>query len=328
VLRALLAAAALLGGDPSPAERFAALLVGEETAAPAAAPPPKAEEIPKPPPARTSPEAAAVLARAAARQGTAAHVGPKAPTRFQAFFPVVEIRGDDGGGSLSDVTESFALPPAGSKEGARFRSAYRAEGERQILGHNGRFGWRWTETEGTHAFTDPDADAADIREVEDRRRFLRLALRIFFLGNLVEHGPAVVLGADETRAFPTGKEGKSTPPVACRVLERAAAPDEGEPALRIYLDAKTLDPVAVALLPAKPEDPTWLLTLSVTPGLTDLKVPEGVRVPDWLELFEVPAAKDGKPAVRVRAGLQTLTVDPAAVPDDLFKAPKATKPTK
>jgi hypothetical protein len=304
--------------------RFSVLLAVEEPPAPAAAPPAKAEDPPKPPPARTSPEAAAVLAQAAARQGTSAHVGAKAPTRFQAFFPIVEIRGDDGGGSLSDVTESFALPPAGSKEGARFRSEYRAEGEKQILGHNGRFGWRWTEKEGSHAFVDAKADAADIREVEDRRRFLRLALRIFFLGNLAGDGPAVILAPDETRSFPTGKEGKSTPPVACRVLERAAVPEEEEPALRIYLDAKTLDPVAVALLPAKPEDPTWLLALSMTPDLTDLRVPEGVRVPDWLELFEVPAAKDGKPAVRVRAGLQTLTIDPAAVPDDLFRIPPRT----
>ena len=292
--------------------------------------PPKEEpkkEVPPPapPPPKTSPEAKELLQKAAKRQGTDGLVGGLAPTRFQAVFATVLVYGESG--TKAEFTESFALPAPGGKE-ARMRSSVVADGKWIILGHNGRFGWMWTRDmkageEQVKRFTDREKDAEDIKDIDSRRRMLRLALRVFLLGEMAEAPLPVRLLPDEERSIPVGREGKGRL-VKCRVLERAADPESGEPALRIFLDAATLDPVAIALLAPKKEDPSFLLTLDFDeePIRAKKGYPKGMRVPDWLELFEVPVDPKEPPALRIQAGFKGFDIDPAKVPDSLFEAPR------
>jgi len=294
-------------------------------------PEPKKEEAPPappPPPPKTSPEAKDLLVKAARRQGTDGLVGGLAPTRFQAAFATVLVYSEGGDKhEFIDSTESFALPAPGGKE-ARMRSSVVAGGVWTVLGHNGRFGWMWTRDmktseEQVKRFTDREKDAEDIKDVDSRRVMDRLGLRVFFLGAMAEAPIPVALLPDEERAIPVGREGKARA-VKCRVLERAADAASGEPALRIYLEEKTLDPVAIALLPPKEGEASFLLTLDFDEEAIRAKkgYPKGLRVPDWLELFEIPADPKEGPALRIQAGFKSFEIDPAKVPDALFEAPR------
>ena len=336
---------------PAPAESAAPAVPASAPEAPVPAPPPNGDGTPPPPPAgdpparpppaeegprdpapapkeapvppKTSPEARALLEEAAKRQGTAELVGAKAPDRFQASFAKVVVHSAKGDrAEIAGSVEAFALPAPGSRE-ARLRSEWKAEGKRVVLGHNGRFGWMKDGDEAVRRFVDRERDAADIEDLDHRRRMLRLALRVFFLANLADGPAPVLLLPDETRVLPVGHRGDSRK-AACCVLERAAAPAEGEPAIRIYLDAKTLDPLAILLLAPEAGEPAFLLTLDYDADeiRRGKDYPPGVRVPDWIELFEIPAAEAAAPAIRVQAGLQGLAIDPARVPDSLFAVPK------
>ncbi len=299
----LFAALALLGAD------------GDDS--PPAAPP-------TPPPAtETSPEARALLEKAAARQGTADRVGEKAVKRFLAEFGRVKVHGENASGESSSV-EAFALPGPGSTQ-ALLRSEWTSGGKKQVLGHNGRFGWIWTEGAGIRRFTsaDPEHDAQDRKDIDERRRMLRLALRVFFLGNLAADAVPVSLGPEEEKVFPRGSRGE-TWKVACRRIDRVEATGVGEPPLRLYIDRETLDPVAAHLLADAEGAPSWLLTFAFEKKDERRKedLPAGVRVPFWLELFEVPADPKAPPAIRIQAALTRLEIDPAKVPDSLFAVPK------
>jgi hypothetical protein len=311
---------------PAPTPAPAPAPPAKEEPAPAPASPPKAEE---PAPKPTSPEVIALLAEAAKKQGTAELVGAKAPTRYRAEFGTVVVH-SEGNRAQTKTTEIFALPAPGSKE-ARLRSEWVTDagkaGERKvILGHNGRFGWVCNEQGGTREvrrFTNPDEDAQDIKDLDDRRRMLRLALRVFFLGNLAQGPVPVTLAKDREVVFPKGNEGE-TMKVACRVLERAADPAEGEPPLRLFLDAKSLEPVAVEVPAAKEGESGFLLTVRVidSPAVRAKRnYPKGVNVPDWLELFELPAGEDAKPGILIQAGLDALVIDAEKIPDSAFAVP-------
>jgi hypothetical protein len=283
---------------------------------------------PPPRPPKTSPEARELLQKAAKKQGTDGLVGGLAPTRYRASFATVLLHSESGNkAEFTGSNESFALPVPGAKE-ARMRSEATADGKRIVLGHNGRFGWMWTkdlstQEEQVRRFTDREKDAEDIKDVDSRRRMLRLALRVFFLGEMGDAAIPVTLAADRTAEIPVGREGKPKQ-VKCRVLERAADPKEGEPALRIYLDFDSLDPVAILLQAPKEGEPSFLLTLDFSEEKVraKMKFPEGVRVPDWLEMFEIPADPKAPPALRIQAALAALEIDPAKVPDSLFEAPR------
>jgi hypothetical protein len=293
---------------------------------PAPDPAPPTEEAPAEAPVApegTSPEARALLERAAARQGSGGLVGAKAVTRFLARFDKVRILDPaKGKHQLDRSTQAFAARAAPAAAD-RVRSEGTANGETTILGHNGRFGWVWTRKDGGRAFVDPEKDRADIAEVGDRGRMLRLALRVFFLGGLAGDRVPVRLLPDEKAALPVGDEGRSRR-VDCRVLERAADPDAGEGPVRILLDAGTLDPAA-ALFPASGEkEPGWLLVLDYGEDVRPdpARVPKDLRVPGWIEMFEVPADPAAKPILRIQASVDGLEIDPAKVPDTLFQMPK------
>jgi hypothetical protein len=284
-------------------------------------PPPKTPLPPEEKP-KTTPEARALLDLAAKRQGTAEMVGPKAPDRFRAFFATVILHSENEDRlEVTDTNEAFALP-AGVRE-ARVRSEYVQERKRVVLGHDGRFGWMKEGAAPARVFDNRERYAEDIRDLDQRRRMLRLSLRVFFLGGLADGRAPVTLLPDEEKDFPVGHKGKSKA-VKCRVLERAADEAAGEPKLRIWLDAGTLDPVAVLLTPARPEEPSFLLTIAFDSDeiRKGKKFPAGVRVPDWLELFEIPPANPPVPAIRVQASISGLDIDPAKVPDSLFEVPK------
>jgi hypothetical protein len=288
-------------------------------------PPAPAPEAPKAAPIPVSEGVRELLAKAAARQGTADLVGEKAPTRFLARFLDVVVHGAKGRYQIQGSREAFALPEPG-KSRSRLRSEASVDGTSHLLGHDGHLGWMWTEADGTRWFNDRDRDVKDIEDLDHRLRMHRLALRVFFLGNLADGGAAVRLLPDEEKVLPVGHEGR-TRTVACRVLERAADPQAGEPAVRVWLEKETLDPAAVALLPAAEGEPTFLLTVAFDSEAVREKAgarktfPKGVRVPDWVEMFEVPGDPKEKPVLRLQAGLQGLTIDPAEIPDSLFKPP-------
>jgi len=267
-------------------------------------------------------EARALLEKAARRQGTAERVGEKAVTRFLARFEEIHILDPEKGNfQLDRSMQAYAVPAPGGRY-ERVRSEGSADGELSILGHDGRVGWIRTK-QGVREFRDPVKDAPDRRDLENRARMLRLALRVFFLGNLASDRVPVRLLPDEEAVLPVGREGK-TRKVACRVLERAEDRTTGEPPLVVRLQASTLDPVSAWLPGAGKEDPGWLLVLDYG---EDLKrkagtVPEGMRVPAWIEMFEVPAGEDAKPVLRIQASVDGLEIDPEKVPDSLFAPPK------
>lgn len=325
---ALLLAALAFPGPVCPALLVPALLLpddGAETPPPAATPPARPEETkPAPPaaPSETSPEAKALLARAAARQGTADLVGEKSVVRFRAEFGTVVLHSEKGDKGQTSSVEAFALPAAGSKE-ARLRSEWSEQGKKRVLGHNGSFGWMWTEEEGLRRFTNRERDAEDIKDVDRRRRMLRLALRVFFLGNLATDIVPVALGPDEEKAFPVRDRGE-TFKVACIRFDRTAATGVGEPPLRLYLDAKSLDPVAAHLLAGSEGESSWLLTFAYDAKDTREAgaIPAGIRVPNWIELFEIPADPKAAPSLVLQAAVTRLEIDPAKIPDELFAAPR------
>jgi hypothetical protein len=278
------------------------------------------------PPALSRAAAAAreLLLAAAKRQGTGDLVGEREVRRFQAEFDPVKVFGEHAVQTSS--VETFALPVAPSTE-ARLRSEWLAGGKSNILGHNGRFGWNWIEGEGARRFTDPVRGAEDMKDVDQRRSLLRLALRVFFLGNLATEGERVARREDAKITIPVGDRGDSkTHP--CSRVDRAAG--DGDPALRLCLSVEekdgwqALDPVAAFLLPGKADDPTWLLTFGydVKETRKPEDLPNGVRVPIWLELFEVPSAKEAARTLRMQAGVKRLEIDPAKIPDALFEVPR------
>ncbi len=298
--------------------------------APEAAPPgpppaaPAPEEEPPAPPAapapavKTSAEAQEVIGKAADAQGTRALRGKDAVTRFRVGFTDVKVFGKDE--AMGTTTESLAPPPPGMTE-ARYLSVSEFGGERQRLGHAGRFGWLWTAKGGVRTFTDPVRDRQDLQELDDRRRMLRMALRVFFLGNLAE-GPAVALDPDEEIEIPFAN-GEKPRKVSCHRLDRAADPAAGEPALRLFLDAKTLRPVAALIPGTRPGESSFLLTLDDFPiGRKPEAVPAGIVVPTWVELFEIPAKEGASPEKRIVAAVASLVIDPAQIPDGDFLPPR------
>ena len=307
----------------------------EEPPAPAKAeepaPAPKKEDPPPPPP-KTAPEVQAFLMKAAKRQGTDGLVGGLAPTRFIAKFATVLVHSPSGSkGEFRDDVECFALPVPGAKE-ARMRSEVVADGKRIVLGHNGRFGWMHTVNQSTgkeevRRFTDikgADArDAEDLRDIDHRRRMLRMALRGFFLGAMAESPLVVTRLPDDERSLPEGTEGNARS-VKVHVLERAADPAAGEPAMRLLFERDTLELVAVILLPPKEGEPSFLLTLAFDEEKIRAKkvFPKGVRVPDWVEMFEIPADPKEKPSIRIQAGFQVFEIDAAKVLDSWFSPPQ------
>ena len=271
--------------------------------------------------AESSPEALRLIQDAARRQGTQDLVGDRAIRRFRQEFRTIVVYPAKGGKWQTSAVEAFALPAEGSKE-CRLRSEYDRDGQAVALGHSGRAGWIWTKREGVRRLTD-ERDEQSARELDDRRRMHRLALRVFFLGNLRADTVPRRLLPDEDLVLPRGQDGKH-PAVRCRVLERAASAADGEPPMRLYLDAKTLDPVAALLLPWDPKGPSYLLTLDYEKDdpRKPPAVPAGVRIPFWIELFEVPPGPAAKPAILYQASLDALEIDPAKVPDSLFAVPK------
>jgi len=304
-----------------PGTRCAAAALVLAIAAVAARP----EEDASPAPAPEAPASAAILDEAARRQGTADLSGERAVRRFLVRFrEPMFLDPERGDNQLDRALLAFATPRAAG-ERDRVRCETEAVGETTILGHTGRVAWLWTAKDGAKRFTDPDRDRADLAAVEDRRRLLRLGLGVFFVGNLRADAARVkVLPDEEEATFPT-RAGK--PIVAdCRVLERAADPDSGEPALRLYLRREGLDPVAASFPPEREGAPGWLMVLqydaAMERGRKPGAVPVGIRVPNWIELFEVPAAKSGKPVLRVQAGVDGLEIGEERVPDALFDPPK------
>ena len=70
--------------------------------------------------------------------------------------------------------------------------------------------------------------------------------------------------------------------------------------------------------------PGWLLVLQYDPRMKrkDGAVPAGMRVPDWIELFEVPPGEDAKPVLRVQASVDGLEIGAERVLDALFEVPR------
>ena len=200
------------------------------------------------------------------------------------------------------------------------------DGAPQILGHSGRRYWMWTKRDGVVIFMDPVRQKTDFDAVDERRRLLRLALRVFFLGNLADGPAAITLKPDEELAVPQGN-GEAPVKVLCHRLDRAALPADGEPALRLYLDAKSLRPVAALLLAADPAGPSSLLTFAYDEksARKPEMVPPGVRVPDAVELFEVAPGEGAKPEIRIQAEVFSLVID-SKPHDDAEFAPAAPPP--
>ena len=276
---------------------------------------------PPPPPPRTSEPVLALIAKAAAAQGTSRFVGKEAVTRFVAVFDPVTLRLEGGSSGQTWSTEAFSLPPAGKTE-SLLRSAWTAEGKMTTVGHDGRSAWIRVGKEPARRFLDPEGkDAQDVRDVDQRRRMLRMALRVFFLGNLVE-GPVVREAPEQEIRLPVGSGGEPRT-VKCRVLDRAADPASGEPPIRIYLDAGSLLPVATLLFAESAERASTLLTFDYDAEDPRPKgdIPAGVKVPIWCELFELPVEPGKPPVLRIQAGVKKLVIDPAEVPDSLFEFP-------
>ncbi len=276
------------------------------------------EPLPPAPPPLPGPtaEARAVIERAARRQGTLDRRGESAVRRFQVAFSRVVVLSPKGDKVDTESVETFAQPD-------RVRSEWTLEGRRQILGHSGRIGWLKSGEEPVKRFSDPEgADRENLRDVDLRRRMLGMTQRVFFLGNLLEPGPEVRLLPEETLALPrfNGEVEKRR----CTVLRRAVHLDAGEPALTLFLDATTLDPVAARLEPSGEGAPAFLVTFDPAEEghFAKGKVPEGLRVPGFLEVFEIPADPAAKPAPRITATLASLVIDPAALPDSLFQPPR------
>ena len=315
----------------NPAGRVFVALLAVALATCAASPegdpvPPPVPAPPTPPPEMRKPEAYVaeaqkVLEEAAKAQGTAERTGKEAVTRFLVRFQEIHfLDPDKGDHQLDSAEQAFAAAEPGGKD--RLRSEGTAAGERTVLGHSGRVGWVLAGGQ-VRTLTDRVRDEADLNALADRRRMLRLAQRVFFLGNLRGDPVPLRLLADEPEATFPRRAGKPlTAP--CRVLERAADPESGDPAVRIYLHRETRLPVAASFLAEQEGAPGWLLVLQYDPRLKREAgaVPEGMVIPDWLELFQVPPAKDEKPVLRVQASVDGLVIGPEKVPDSLFAVPK------
>lgn len=294
----------------------------EEPPPPTPPPPPA---VPTPPPAQKPypdvAEAQKVLEEAAKAQGTAAHTGKDAVTRFLVRFQEIHfLDPDKGDHQLESAEQAFAAAAEpGGKD--RLRSEGTAAGERTVLGHSGRVGWVLAGGQ-VRTLTDKVRDEADLNALADRRRMLRIAQKSFFLGNLRGDPVPLRLLPDEPEATFPRRAGKPLV-VPCRVLERAADPESGDPAVRIYIHRDTRLPVAASFLPEKEGVHGWLIVLQYDPKLKREAgaVPEGMVIPDWLELFQVPPAKEEKPVLRVQASVDGLVIGAEKVPDSLFAVP-------
>ncbi|NUN52394.1 MAG: hypothetical protein HUU06_06370, partial [Planctomycetaceae bacterium] len=282
--------------------------------------PPAKEDPPKPP--ATAPEALALILEAAGRQGTGKFTGEKAVTRFFAVFDPVVLHSPKGDRVQSRSTEAFSLPPAGGTL-PLIQSRWIQDGKEILLGRDSRSGWIRAGTEPARRFLDPEGrDRQEVADLEDRTRMLRMALRVFFLGNL-GGGPVVTLREPEAMSLPVGLGGEPRK-VRCRVLDREADPGAGEPAMRIYLAEDALLPVAAVLYSGDRGASSFLLTFDYDAEETRKPedLPQGVKVPNWCELFELPAKPGEKPALRIQAGVQRLEIHPLKVPDSLFAFPR------
>jgi len=279
--------------------------------------------------AETAPDVKELLARAAMRQGSEEFRGAKAVKRFRAVFSSIYARDEKGNGQeFSTSTLAFALT-------AKVRTEMRLSGKTTVTGTTGKKFWIHRQDEKPLDF-DPEEPkyAGDARDLESYARWLRLVLRVFFLGNLSESGPAVVQMPAEDFPVP-GPDPKDKfavvlRPVKCVRLDRARAEADKDPALRIYLDAATLDPVAAVILPERPDGPTRTLTFSYDVARRGEErlpagkaIPKGLRLPFFLSLFETPPGPDAKPAFRISAALDDFAVcDATQLPDALFEMPK------
>jgi hypothetical protein len=262
-------------------------------------------------------EARDLLRKAAKRQGSEALVGEKGVRRFRVRLDPIEVHTSKGDRYQTASTESFAEP-------SKVRSDATVEGRRTVLGHSGRQAWIWRDKGGAEALTDPEGrHEGDARDIEQRRRFLRIVRGTFFLGALAGEPGAPLLRHPERKYAVPDAQGE---PRAATVIPVERAGSSTEPGLVLLLDAKTLDLVAAELLPVPGSAaPRHLLTFQYAEGAPDpARVPKGLRLPDWMELFELPAEAGAKPRVLVRAGLKSLEIDAAKIPDEEFRMP-ATK---
>jgi len=294
----------------------------EGETAPPPAPPPAAERKPAEPKAaleKTGPEALALIAVAAERQGSGPTSAAAAVTAFRITFSTVVVytaKGDKY--QASGSTETFAFPD-------RVRSEWAAEGKRTTTGHSGRVGWVKRDGEAVRVFSDPEGrDREDVRDLEQRRRMLRLVHRAFFLGNLAA-GDAPVRLLPDGPFTPPSNDAAAAKPVPCHHLVRPATAED--PEVHLYLGMEEKDPVAAVIPPEVRADgsrtSSWVLTVAYDEEEPKkAKLPEGLKVPFWLELFEVPPAAGARPVLRIQAGVESMVIDPAAIPDSVFRAPK------
>lgn len=276
------------------------------------APPGKKEETPAEGPTK---EAKALLMELIARQGSGAFTGEKAIRRFQVVLDDVLVESKQGDRIQTErCTETFALPD-------RVRTEWRVDGKGTILAHTGRSGWSWREGAEPRRLDDPEGkDRKDLDDLDLHRRILRLARRVFFLPNLLEGAAPVERLPDQELKLKRGNGDEVG--ALCHVLRVGA--HEGDPALVLFCRADNKDPWAVLLRPATREEPTWLLTFEMLDRdeKEKARVPADLRVPYFLELFEISPEAGAAPQRRVFATVGGLVVDGAKVSDDLFKFPE------
>jgi hypothetical protein len=292
--------------------RAAAPLLAEDPPPVAPAPkeePPKPAETPRGPTA----EAKEVLLRAIARQGSGGLLGEKAVTRFVVHLDPVLIVSDNGDKVQTRSVEAFAHPD-------RVRAEWKVDGKVTVLAHSGRTGWTRRGDEDARRIEDPEGkDREDLAEIDLHRRVLRLTRDVFFLPHLLELEVVVQRLPDREMTFPRGNG--DVVKARCHMLKVPAR--DTLPGMVLFIDATTLDPLAVKLDPMAEGQSTWLLTFSATDReKEELKLlPPNLRVPFFLELFEQPPAAGSEVQLRIQAEVKALEIDPTRIPDDFFKPP-------
>ncbi|MHC4923133.1 MAG: hypothetical protein ACYTG4_03530 [Planctomycetota bacterium] len=279
-----------------------------------------------PPESKASKDARDLLSRAAARQGSVGFTGEDAVTRYRVTFGTVTVHSEKKDSiEVTGSSEAYAGPRyEGKPTTDRIRAEYKVDGKSTVIGHSGRVAWTVTGDGKTLRFTDADKNRKDIDEIKQRRRLLRMVRRVFFLGSLLSDDVEARAHSESEIDVPRFQSRKvSTKKVKVRSVDLKVP---GGIPLRLHLSTATMDPVAIELLPRKAGDGHYLLTMEWYPSDPRAKMkgalPKGLRVPNWLELFEMPRKEGEEHLVRMQADVAKLELNPAELDDAYFLPPK------